>query len=284
MSRKRNLVPPDAYIPSPSDLSTLIRTFWTASGWRSATESTVGLPTTHQVIHAVNAGLMFVPGEWVVRHDETVESARKAASKVDHEEVAAAFLTSLLSRRLDLRSALGSYALVRHLPYHGYEGSGQRCRICGLAREGTLDLNVLNFERFKWGGVRRDNIAYAAFDLHEFGRAPREELQSQHADAAWSVFAALEALPAETTATAAMSQLAVLKGNRQERAILLDILGVCGVLETAEYHGYADSFVHYARRKIPDRHNVERAYPVCWWRAKDGVNRAHLREFLPQIF
>lgn len=34
-------------------------------------------------------------------------------------------------------------------------------------------MNVLNFERFKWGGVRRDDIAYIAFDLEQFARAPR---------------------------------------------------------------------------------------------------------------
>jgi hypothetical protein len=28
-----------------------------------------------------------------------------------------------------------------------------------------VDLNVLNFERFKWGGVRRDQPVYATFDL-----------------------------------------------------------------------------------------------------------------------
>jgi hypothetical protein len=41
-------------------------------------------------------------------------------------------------------------------------------------------LNILSFERFKWGGVRRDNVAYVAFDLEQFVRAPR--LQPTRAD------------------------------------------------------------------------------------------------------
>ena len=56
--------------------------------------------------------------------------------------------------------------------------------------------------------------------------------------------------------------------------MLLDILGLCSVLETAEHRGYAGRFVPYAERELPGKRFVERSYPACWWTGADGVNRA----------
>ena len=42
--------------------------------------------------------------------------------------------------------------------------------MCGLfEREKDIDRNVLNFERFRWGGVRRTEPAYV--DLERFASA-----------------------------------------------------------------------------------------------------------------
>ena len=63
-------------------------------------------------------------------HAGIVKWCRKSVAAVTKEQVAAAFLASLSTRRLDLRSALGSYAAGRHLPDHrftkcvNYHGSG----------------------------------------------------------------------------------------------------------------------------------------------------------------
>jgi hypothetical protein len=53
-------------------------------------------------------------------HDAWVRTAVAAASTVTAEEAADAFLASLTTRRLDLRSALGSYALAGHLREHPF--------------------------------------------------------------------------------------------------------------------------------------------------------------------
>lgn len=54
---------------------------------------------------------------------------------------------------------------------------------------------------------------------------------------------------------------------------MLDILGVCSVLETPEHHGHAERFVRADERVLPPLRFVERTYPVCWWNAEHGVNR-----------
>src|SRR5262249_35433619 len=78
---------------------------------------------------------------------------------------------------------LGKFCLCSNFPDHRLaEETSTRCHICGLyggPRSEREDLNVLSFERFKWGGVRHTNPLYCAFDLAQFesadGLIPTEE-------------------------------------------------------------------------------------------------------------
>ncbi|HUZ27490.1 MAG TPA: hypothetical protein VMV07_27380 [Streptosporangiaceae bacterium] len=64
---------------------------------------------------------------------------------------------------------------------HSYTSAREGSAICGrIPRPDPQDLNIFSFERFKWGGVRRDNIACLASDLEQSARAPR--LQPAPAD------------------------------------------------------------------------------------------------------
>jgi hypothetical protein len=220
-------------------------------------------------------------------HDTWVRAAIAAARPLTAAEISEAFLASLSSRRLDLRSALGSYAVARFLAEHEYEERPGlfRCMICGqhsLAAE-PADLNVLSFERFKWGGVRTDHIEYVAFDLEQFARAPRITPTRADIDLGQQLIDQLRQLPAETTAAQAPAHLKMIKGNKAEREVILAILGVCGILETASHPGYSLSFVRYCDRKLPSRRFVDQRYPACWWTAADGLNADALSIYLPQL-
>lgn len=136
---------------------------------------------------------------------------------VSAEEAGEAFLASLTSRRLDLRSALGSYAIARHLPQYsftvaeflphdGYTSiSTHDCGICGGhdRDDEPQDLNIFSFERFKWDGVRRDNLRYITFDLEQFARAPRLPPTQADIDLAQRLVDYLRQLPIGTTAVQA---------------------------------------------------------------------------------
>jgi hypothetical protein len=82
---------------------------------------------------------------------------------------------------------------------------------------------------------------------------------------------------------AAVTHLKMLKGNKAEREILIGILGVCGILGTAEHPGYAKSFIRSCDREIPGRRFVDQEYPACWWTAADGINAEALETFLPRL-
>lgn len=267
------------YDASPASLRPLLEAFWSPRGWRRP----AALPEGAELAQAVEAGVLFADPR-ALDHDGWVAAARAAAAAVTPGEVEEAFIASLPSRRLDLRSALGSFAVVRDLPVHKFTPGGSRsCDVCGLPEYAEQDLNVLNFERFKWGGVRRDKVEYAAFDLEQFQRAPRLAASPEALRLGRELLATLRSAGASETATTLADDLRMVKGNKAEREVLLDILGVCGVLETREHTGYLTAFVPWNSRELPSQRFIERTYPVCWWRGADGVNEDAVRALLPSL-
>src|SRR5262245_36590248 len=128
-------------------VSVLFDTYWTSAGWRKDnTRST--RPGDFE--YAKRAGVMFDPIR--VGHDDIVKRAITAVRRVKRQAVADAFIVSLASRCLEVRSALGSFAVLQHFPRHQPPRQRGACPVCGEynlpGRE--QDLNVLNFERFKW--------------------------------------------------------------------------------------------------------------------------------------
>jgi hypothetical protein len=258
----------------------LIRAYWSGAGWR---DPPVIEPEDFE--YARTAGVMF-DGPVSKTHNEVVFDVVATVRTLDPKLVADAFLLSLTTRRLELRSALGSYAVARLLPEHDHvpwladRGEGKtRCAICGLWDvEVDVDYNVLSFERYKWGGVRRDDLTYVQFDLDQFVE-PDEQPTDEDRSLFRQLLAALDSQPPDVTAPRAQAALKVLPSNKDERGIFLDIMGVCGVLETPEHRGYAQQFIRAAQRELPPLRFVERSYPVCWWRGSNGVNRDALATF-----
>jgi len=56
----------------------------------------------------------------------------------------------------------------------------------------------------------------------------------------------------------------MLKGNKAGREVMMDISGICSILDTGEHHGYAYGFVSAVQRDLPPYRFVDRAYPACW--------------------
>ena len=150
-------------IPDKRARQILFDTHWSSSGWRS----------DHQNVNEVDFGYaksmrtMFDPV--TLGHSEALSHLQGVANKLTERMAADAFLASLSTRRLDWRSVLGSYSVARHMPSHELTAGEGQCRVCGLCEgKRTEDLNVLNFERLKWGGVRHSNPVYGALDMELF--------------------------------------------------------------------------------------------------------------------
>jgi hypothetical protein len=92
-------------------LQILIDTYWSPKGWKK--DRTIN---SADFAYARQAGYMFDPV--TMTHDDIVARLLIIRSRVSIEQVTDAFLASLSARRLELRSALGSFSFAAHFPDH----------------------------------------------------------------------------------------------------------------------------------------------------------------------
>ncbi len=269
-------------------LQILFGAYWSPRGWKPNETIDRG-----DFEYARQAGYMFDPV--TVTHDEIVARLVSVRSQVKLEQVADAFLASLSTRRLDLRSALGSFSCAAQFPLHGLvERTGRRvpsgrlhCRICGrngCASSEPQELNVLSFERWKWGGTRHVDPLYCWFDLAQFETADLVEPTEEDC----SILAEIVGIAAGLAPDARPNELEkcigkVIKSDRAERCVLIQILGYCGVLKPAGRSGFLQAFTPAELRDRPSDHSNDWAYPVIWWRGADGVDTDVLSQLFPKV-
>jgi hypothetical protein len=274
------------YDPSPTSLRPLQSMYEDAVRDPETGQLRSAVPDEATWAAAVARGVIF-DDERKADHDTRVADAKAAAAATDPATVEAAFVASLSTRRLDLRSALASWVLADRLPLHRQSlEPGQWCRLCGTEADLVLrGLNDLSYARFfgpTWAPIRQ-TVSYAAFDLEQLAHAHSFVPTPVDTELGRRIIETLRSLPRGTTAKAAAQALDFLPGSRREREMLLDALGVSGILETPDHHGHFDGFVSSAERVMPGRYHVEMAYPACWWQAEHGLNEAALRALLPSL-
>lgn len=225
---------------------------------------------------AKNAGLM--QEAWELDHRGCLAKILKARDRLDRRAVAAAFVRSLLTRRLDTRSTLGSYARVLHLDRHRFAAEKDRdtCRECGLTKQMKISVNHFTFRRIMWAGnVYQGNLEYALCDLTAF-KEPFEELNQAERELLEEVLTALRNLPGEAQLTDLEKSLAGLfPSNKSERQVTLEILGLCGILKPRDCPSLHETWIPPAEMPDPTHfYRKEWRSPVNCWTGEDGLNEA----------
>lgn len=258
-------------------LKILFKRYWSSEGWTDTYLS------KDEFDYAKTAGLMF-DQQRAFSHDEIIMQINAMVNQLSLAEVAAQFVASLSSRRLDLRSALGSYIVGKHLKDHQFIAEENYCAYCGANdyKGEKEDLNVLNFERFKWGGVRHLDPSYIAFDLEQYSRTEKLVPTFEDYRILDRIFDTINEIPSEgknRDLEKAISK--VLKSNKSERQVLLEILGFCSILSTEEYPGFLNDFIPYSERDEPNHAKNDWSYPICWWKGKNKLDRNAARAIFP---
>lgn len=253
----------------------LFDTYWTTGGWRNSYTT-----PSEDLSYAISKGVMFPPA--LFPHDATLRRLRRVCKAVSPIDVGNAFLASLTTREPVLRSALGSFAVARSMPDHAFTRDLVGCRICSLliAPAEPTDLNVLNFERIKWGGVRHTQAAYQLFDLEEFRKLPPRQPTPEDIAIFHRILATIRSLPAKATAGVLEKALAgVVPSNKNERRQMIEVLCLSGVIAYPHYRDIFDDTTPPSDRRYRD---TDWGVPAMYWRAEAGYSVQRVKEYFPQ--
>ncbi|MBY0011644.1 hypothetical protein [Paenibacillus typhae] len=215
----------------------LMNTFWTSAGWRS----TPGAFAGEEFEYAKAQGLMFDPV--TITHDEIILRLHELHQTITKERVAGAFLHSLSTKKVHLRSALSSWALTSRLPVHTYEqrsvvrpnySSCGDCNVHGLMSDmdyNNEDLNVLNFERVKWGGIRLNWLLYCWLDLELFSKEAPLDCTAEDVAILTGMLEAIQDCADHDSARMLEKRWkGVVPSSKNERDVLMEIWGYAGIL------------------------------------------------------
>ena len=219
---------------------TLMSTFWGSGGWKTTSAPFSG----DEFEYAKSKSVMFDP--LTITHDEIVTRLHEIHQDNSiKQRVVSAFLHSLSTKKVYLRSALSSWALTATLPLHTYEerravhANTSSCGDCNFLRiqsdnsYSNVDLNVLNFERVKWGGVRHNSLIYCLMDLELLLSDKEEAYDVTNADVDILVNmleAAQSCEPHESARSLEKKWKGLLPSSKQERDAILEIWGASSLL------------------------------------------------------
>jgi hypothetical protein len=254
----------------------LFDAYWGSKGWKSTFKPGWAPETPpDDLAYATEAGLMFPPRKF--SHDDALQQLVALRAVIHPEQVGSAYVASLSTNQPALRSALGSYAVALNMPLHPLRASrsGISCSICGAYEiKGEHDLNVLNFERHKWGGVRHADPAYIAFDLDRFISEPNEAPSAEDRQILNSILESVESAPSGAKLSDLLKAIKqVVPGNEAQRRTILGILGYAGVLRIPEYPSFLISYTAFNDRKETPWSKDDWPYPTRWWRGGSGIDR-----------
>jgi hypothetical protein len=260
-------------------LRILFNTFWDSTGWTMMDERFI---PKEDFEYAKENGTMF--DSLYITHDDAISRLHQIWEKINFQDVTNAFLSSLSTRRLEYRSALGSYIFANKLPKHkNIEGEGM-CELCGIYGEGIkkYNLNVLNIERYKWGGVRHSDVIYALLDLEQFCKLEKFKPTDEDYSIFKSIIKTIKELDEKAKPRDVEKAISKLfKSNKAERDILISILGYCSILETPEHKGFLKYYTYFVDRQPPPQHFNDWSYPISWWKRKDCINKEAPQYFFP---
>ncbi|AWB43783.1 hypothetical protein DCC85_05800 [Paenibacillus sp. CAA11] len=252
----------------------LVKTFWGAGGWKSGGYTC----PDEDFQYAKSKGLMFDP--LTITHDECVERLRQLHDQViTKERVARAFLHSLSTRKVHLRSALSSWALTHDLPLHSYKQRESElpgysaCKDCddrklmSDEKYENQDLNVLNFERVKWGGIRLEWLIYCLMDLECLSLEEVHTVSPEDVEILRRMIDAVGACADKDAARQLEKRWkGVFPSNQHERDCVLEIWGYAGLLQPQEKF-------RKERGRGTDFRSVDN------WRGEDGYSPDKLQEY-----
>ncbi len=235
-------------------------------------------PNKVEMENAKKEGFCFDPEN--LTHEQITQELIFHRNKVDKTNVVNAFIYSLGNRQLEFRSALGSYAVALNFPSHDFKASQTftatyPCNICGLHENERIIYNSMNYERYKYGGVRHLYPEFVAFDLREFQNLDKVEPNKSDLIILKNILCFASQLPAGSRLSDLDRGIGkMFKSNKNERHILLQILSYCGILQPIDCPGFLNGFPEHDKRGDRLGPRSDWPYPASFWKGHGIVNEA----------
>jgi hypothetical protein len=233
----------------------LFKTYWSSAGWITDSQRKTNAADFD---YAKAHGIMF--DNVTISKSELIQKLEKAFKNISLKTVTDAFLYSLTSKRLDLRSGLASYVNAQRILTQKnideyYFGYGK-----------DIDLNILNFERIKWGGVRHSQGIYNLLDLELLNKEIIPSPSPQDIDQFQKILNRIDKSEVGETASKLRDSLKdTFNVSKSERHMLLEILGCADILQP----------LHFDRNE-PSKHDWTF---VLHWRGEDKYNKANCKYY-----
>lgn len=224
-------------------------------------------------------------------HDEVVDRAIVAAAALTPKQAASAFAASLSTRRLDWRSTLGSLAAVQHLSRHAFVPRSVKdpghCAVCGLQQQVALDLDGLAELRAEQRYlVRFYDVAYAVADLEAFPGVQVPEPTPADLDLLQALLEGLRSPGMKLGQLNAAIRVGF-KSNKNQRAYILEALGVAGILCPTEVPSFETRWVSYQEREfglsVHHFYSKDAAYPLRHWSSESRLNEQAVQRWFGEL-
>ncbi len=255
-------------------------------GGRFDGESTGGV--SEEIFDAlVAAGVFFRPNVIYLSHDEAVLGAISAVHDSSKERLAGSFLASLSTRRLHLRSGLGTFAILRNLPKHALQLGEAHCAVCGVApSQNPVGRNLAMAALFTSGGVIGVTPQALQFTLRQYNVLTTAAAPCSEDFRIFSTILDVLSDAAETDTAKVKVERGIraidgFKCNKAEAQLILETLGYCGVLQPVGRPSMLDRYVSIGHAPRSS-HSSDWRYPVDLWHGKDGINREAMRFWFGQ--
>lgn len=249
---------------------------------------------------AIKAGVMLLerPND---SHDNYFHATKELLNKLNYDELCDAFIYSIETGDLKYRTAICAYHILKTIPNHEFfnvEGKSHMCSVCKWSDIPDYFRN--SKMRFFWANYNKclfyfegrfmgsnPNIENCNFILSEYLKLPKVKPTLK----GWNIFKQVLLLSKELLPTqkiGAYKKIIIQKRilplqNSKKVANLLDLLGYLNVLHSKNELGFSKKFVPFYEQKDPVEHKNDYAYPVCHWRASDGVDYVSLKEVFGNV-
>lgn len=212
-----------------------------------------------------------------MKHDTLIEKLFIEYKNTSKQHIVSLFLGSLSTRRLEWRIGLPIYAIMKNFPKHKYQtkdnplSSTSPCSICSDYVDIEIDKDTDIYVNA--GGIVFHSLADYYYGLKVINSIDEKIPTDNDIRIFNQIINILEYSGGNIRQVEKMlKKIDGFKSNEEERRLLLETLGYCGVLKCKKHIA---PFYEYTNLAIAPRknHSSDWNYPADFWGVEDGVDK-----------